>query len=539
MSKKTSSQASTTDRTPPSKQPPKHQQKPNPGADSKPQSVHLPRTKVILGRDEILGDYLTGYRSRFASLAGRKEVLTGKAKFGIFGDGKELPQLAMAKAFLQGDFRSGYYRDQTFMLAAGMTTLEAFFAQLYADTDKQNEPASSGRMMNAHFATPLINPDGSYVDALSRKNSSADISPTAGQMARALGIAYASKLYRLEPALESEGAGFSRKGNEISFATIGDASTSEGIFFESINAAGVLQAPLITSVWDDGYGISVPRELQTTRGSISAALGGMASDREGEGFIIETVKAWDYPSLVDTYIAVAMQVRRTHKPALIHVMECTQPQGHSTSGSHERYKSETRLQWEKEACCLGRMRAWILESGLADATTLDALEDQAKTEVEAARKMAWTRFQEPIVTLCAEAERVIAETRCEMDQGDPALSEVDDFALSLQRARQTTLYRRQVQSILHRVQFAVAHLPPQKRLPLDNLLRRMRTDHHIRFNSHLVSESAASPLNSTHVPPMYGDAAQGDGVDGRLVLKACFEHHFTHNPRFYFSFQPE
>jgi 2-oxoisovalerate dehydrogenase E1 component len=506
------------------------QSKTPPAATEPPHEIHLPRTRVTISRDEILQDYALGYRSRLASLVGRKEVLTGKAKFGIFGDGKELPQLAMAKAFANGDFRAGYYRDQTFMLATGMTTLDAFFAQLYADTDPAHEPASAGRMMNAHFATRLVDEQGQFVKAIDRKNSSADISPTAGQMARALGLAYASKLYRQESALKSHSSAFSRNGSEIAFATIGDASTSEGIFFETVNAAGVLQVPLVTSVWDDGYGISVPRELQTTKGSISAALAGLESDREGEGYLLATVKAWDYPALVDTYLAITMQVRRTHKPALIHVMECTQPQGHSTSGSHERYKSEERLSWEKDSCCLTRMRSWMLASGLALESELTTIEEQARISVEEARQKAWKRFQEPMQHLCSQAELTLEATRGQLPQGHSSLGILDEALLTLSRARQTTIYRRHIQAALHRAQFALAREPASMRHELDGLLRHMRIDNHRRFNGHLVSDSAASPLRASAVSPRFDSPESQTEVDGRLVLRSCFEQLLKRDP---------
>jgi pyruvate/2-oxoglutarate/acetoin dehydrogenase E1 component/TPP-dependent pyruvate/acetoin dehydrogenase alpha subunit len=554
----------------PNQNPERHTQRvnnPPAGTDRKrpPASeAYLPRTKITLTKEEVLSDFRIGTLSRAASLVGRKEVLTGKAKFGIFGDGKEVPQLAMARAFRNGDFRSGYYRDQTFMLATGMTTLEAFFAQLYADTDPRHEPASSGRMMNAHFATPLVNDDGSFINQLQSKNSSADISPTAGQMSRALGLAYASKLYRQIPALKALSKGFSSGGSEICFATIGDASTSEGIFFEALNAAGVLQVPLMMSVWDDGYGISVPREFQTTRGSISTALSGFASDREGEGFIIETVKGWDYLALVDCYLSATIQVRRTHKPALIHVTEVTQPQGHSTSGSHERYKSESRLQWEKDFCCMARMRTWIVGAGIATSEELDTIESSARTEVERARNAAWQRFQQPIIDECERAIQAIRSIGAiqdaratgtqlpsfaagAQDSSNAIATELNSLAEYLEKAKRGTLYRRQVQATLHRVQSILARIDSSSRRVVDDLLRDLRIQNHSRFNSHLLSESKDSPLLKTSVAPTFSSTVSGasavsvalersddsDTVDGRVVLQKCFEHHLETNPRFF------
>lgn len=491
-------------------------------------TVVLPRSKVSLTSTELLDDYELAYTSRMVSTTGRKEVLTGKAKFGIFGDGKELPQIAMAKAFRAGDFRAGYYRDQTFMLASGMTTLEELFAQLYADTDPEREPASSGRMMNAHFGTRLTEPDGRFLDQTAMRNSSSDISPTGGQMARLLGLAYASKLYRAEPALRDAQKGFSHTGNEIAFGTIGDASTSEGIFFEALNAAGVLQVPLLMSIWDDGYGISVPRRLQTVRGSISQALSGFASDRPAEGFCIEEVKAWDYPALVDAYLAVSIQVRRTHKPALVHVTEVTQPQGHSTSGSHERYKSVERLQWEQDHCCLRRMRLWMLEKGLATAEELDARERSAAERVNTAKAAAWAAYQEPIRAELEEAIRILQRTSSQLT--DHRKAEVEALVIGLERARGQTVFRRHIQSALHRAQLILHTIEPTQRANLDAFLNDYRSANHIRFNSHLHSQSNESPLRAQAEPPVYSTR---EAVDGRVVLLKCFEHHFRTNPRFF------
>lgn len=494
-----------------------------------PEGLNLRRSKISLSKEEILRDYEIGFESRHASLIGRKEVLTGKAKFGIFGDGKELPQIALAKAFQKGDFRSGYYRDQTFMFAAGLLSLEEFFSQLYADTDPRHEPASSGRMMNAHFATRLTDEQGRFLDQTVRKNSSADISPTAGQMSRALGIAYASKLYRNEPALKKCAEGFSHSGGEISFATIGDASTSEGIFFETINAAGVLQVPLLVSVWDDGFGISVPRQLQTTRGSISAALSGFASDESDEGYLIERVNAWDYQELLDTYLSVAMQVRRTHKPALIHVVDVTQPQGHSTSGSHERYKSPERLQWEKEYCCLKKMREWIIASGFAEESELQEREAACVEKVQKARQTAWQRYQAPIKEELETALRLLHHLQENTTDGDLKRA-IEEQSQNLVKARLGTVYRRIIQSAVHQVLLLTARTPSAARTELEVWLTTYRQQNHERYNSFLHSMGPESPLLQPAIPPTYSDS---EDVDGRVVLLKCFEHHFQNNPRFF------
>ena len=323
-------------------------------------------------RGLIISDYKIAYESRQASLLGRKEVLTGKAKFGIFGDGKEVAQLAMAKAFKAGDWRSGYYRDQTFMLAAGMLTLPEFFAQLYANTDTDADPGSGGRQMNCHFATRLLDENGNWLDVTKTKNSSADISPTGGQMGRLVGLALASKLFRNNPELDYL-KNFSVNGNEVAFGTIGNASTSEGIFFESINAAGVLQIPMAVSIWDDGYGISVPAEYQTTKQDISEILKGFQRDEKGEGYEIFKVRGWDYPGLCETYEKAIRVCREQHIPVMIHVTEMTQPQGHSTSGSHERYKDKSRIAWENEYDCMLQMRKWMIESAIATEEELNEI----------------------------------------------------------------------------------------------------------------------------------------------------------------------
>ncbi|MBL4605226.1 MAG: transketolase, partial [Flavobacteriaceae bacterium] len=353
-------------------------------------------------KNEVLNDYRVARVSRECSLLGRREVLTGKAKFGIFGDGKEIPQLALAKAFQNGDFRSGYYRDQTFMMAIGELNAQQFFAGLYAHTDINIEPMSAGRQMGGHFATHSLQEDGQWKNLTAQKNSSADISPTAGQMPRLLGLAQASKIFRNVKGLENH-TNFSKKGNEIAWGTIGNASTSEGLFFETINAAGVLQVPLVMSVWDDEYGISVHAKHQTTKESISEILKGFQREKGTNGYEIFVINGWDYVQLIDTYNKASQIAREQHIPVLIHVKELTQPQGHSTSGSHERYKNADRLQWEQDFDCIVKMRQWILDFELEDGNggclkfvsseeELLALEKEAKKEVSAAKRSAWNAF---------------------------------------------------------------------------------------------------------------------------------------------------
>ena len=353
-------------------------------------------------KSQILQDYETAVTSRECSVLGRREVLSGKAKFGIFGDGKELPQLAMARAFQDGDFRSGYYRDQTFMMALGHLTPKAFFHGLYATTDLEKEPMSAGRQMGGHFVTHSLNEDGTWKNLTEQKNSSADISCTAGQMPRLLGLAQASKIYRHVEGIDQ--TNFSKNGNEVAWGTIGNASTSEGHFFETLNAAGVMQVPMVISVWDDDYGISVPSEFHTTKGDISEALSGLQRDDENNGYEILKVKGWDYTALIHTFENASDIARENHVPVLIHVTELTQPQGHSTSGSHERYKSAERLEWERENDCNKRFREWILENGISTEEDLKKLERDIKHKVRSAKKEAWSEFLRP--QLAAKKELV-------------------------------------------------------------------------------------------------------------------------------------
>ncbi len=345
-------------------------------------------------RDEVLNDFRIACISRETSLLGRKEVLGGKAKFGIFGDGKEVAQVAMAKFFQPGDFRSGYYRDQTFMFAAGLTTAEQIFSQLYADPDINNDPFSAGRQMNCHFATRNVDENGEWVDLANRKNISSDIAPTAGQMPRALGLAYASKAFRNIEQLQ-DFKNLSNNGNEVCFATIGDASTSEGHFWETVNAAGVMQVPLAVFVWDDGYGISVPKKYQTTKASISDALSGMQKGDDTNGINIYKVKGWDYAGMCEVFEEGIRLARETHTPVLFHVEEITQPQGHSTSGSHERYKSPERLEWEREWDGIKKLKQWIIANMLADEEELDDIAEKAKLHVKESRACCMGKIYYP------------------------------------------------------------------------------------------------------------------------------------------------
>src|SRR3954467_1408260 len=357
-------------------------------------------------RNEVLNDYRTAIESREASLLGRREVLTGKAKFGIFGDGKEVAQIAMAKFFKPGDWRAGYYRDQTFIFATGIATIQQFFAQLYADPNPEHEPFSSGRQMVGHFATRNYDEEGKVLPLAHQLNVAADMAPTASQMPHSLGLALASKLFRHTSILKNK-TDLSSNGNEICFCTIGDASTSEGHFWETVNAAGVMQVPLAIFIWDDGYGISVPTKYQTTKGSISGALKGLQKKNDTNGIDIYTVKGWDYAGLCEVFQGGLQKVRETHIPAIFHVEELTQPQGHSTSGSHERYKSAARLDWEREWDDIKKMKEWMLENGIADEHELEAIQMEAKKQVRQARDTAWQNYLQPIRKEVAKAVELI------------------------------------------------------------------------------------------------------------------------------------
>ncbi len=473
-------------------------------------------------KKEILSDYRLGWLSRHMSLIGRKEVLTGKAKFGIFGDGKEIPQIAMAKVFKNGDFRSGYYRDQTFMLAIEGVTPVQFFAQLYATPDIELEPSSGGRQMNAHFATRLLNEDGTWKDQTKMKNTSADMSPTAGQMSRLLGLAQASKVYRNEKALKGkEWKKFSNNGNEIAFGTIGDASTSEGVFWETINAAGVLQIPMVMSVWDDGWGISVSKKYQTTKESISEVLSGFQRTKNQPGYEILKVKAWDYLALMETYEKAEEIARKEHVPVLIHVQEVTQPQGHSTSGSHERYKDEERLKFEEDFCCLRKTKEWILKNKIATEKKLNELEEDALDEANTAKKEAWDNFIAPI----KEDKNQMLEwlTGLKKELGEAKL---DDFIKRLKMVQNP--FRKDVLSAARKALYATAGTSNATRNSIKEWIKQSEEANKERFNSHLLSETEFSPLKIEEIKPEYSEDSKN--VDGRVVIRDNFDKIFENYP---------
>lgn len=463
---------------------------------------------------EILADYRLACESREASLIGRKEVFMGKAKFGIFGDGKEVAQLAMAKAFKNGDFRAGYYRDQTFMFAIGQLSLQQYFAQLYAHTDVEADPASGGRLMNGHFATRMLDDQGKLKNLTESKNSSADISPTAGQMPRLLGMAYASKLFRNNKNLHGY-TNLSVNGNEIAFGTIGNASTSEGMFYEAMNAAGVLQVPMLMSVWDDAYGISVPQEYHTTKGSISKTLAGLQRNEREKGFEIINVKGWDYPALVEAYQKAEKICREEHVPVLVHVDEVTQPQGHSTSGSHERYKSKERLAWEAEHDCLRKMREWIIDDVNILPDELDTIEVEAKKLAKAAKENAWKAFNDSMQADFNEALSLLKE----LSSNTTAINELSTLTEALEKT-QNPIRLDGIKAAKKALRF-VRSENSEAKTNLINWLKRVEEENERRYSSHLLSESEEAALKVAEIKPSYADNAPE--VDGREVMQAFFD----------------
>lgn len=465
-------------------------------------------------KQQVIDDFKTACLSREMSLAGRKEVLGGKGKFGIFGDGKEITQVALARSFKPGDFRSGYYRDQTWMLALGVITPTQFFAQLYADSNPDNEPMSHGRQMNAHFATPLIDQEGNWLELKSRYNVAADASSTASQMPRAVGLALASKFYRNNPELQSDNK-FSTKGQEVCFVSIGDASTSEGHFWEAINAAGVLKIPMITVVYDDGYGISVPKKYQTTKESISEVLSGFQVDDHDEGVIIVKAKAWDYPGLVQTFEKISNLVREKHIPALIHVEEVTQPQGHSTSGSHERYKSEERLAWEQNADGIQRMGTWLMEKAILTEEEVNQIKKEAKKTANTAKREAWKAYQQPILDKAKELEILLEQSN------QVTISHLQASVKNLYNPGYSDLVRlaKEAHRILRRNNLSDQNLA----LFIDELSNWGQQT----YQSHWISETKKSTKNVSTINAEFDEQEE---VNGFEVLNAAFDAALARNP---------
>ena len=470
---------------------------------------------------EVLNDYKIAVTSRECSLLGRREVLTGKAKFGIFGDGKEVPQLAWAKAFKNGDWRSGYYRDQTFMMAIGELTIEQFFAGLYAHTDIDADPMSAGRQMGGHFATHSLNEDGSWKNLTEQKNSSADISPTAGQMPRLLGLAQASKIFRNVKEVKGL-TQFSINGNEVAWGTIGNASTSEGLFWETINAAGVLQVPMVISIWDDEYGISVHAKYQTTKENISEILKGFQRTDTENGYEILRVNGWDYAALIDVYQKAGVIARDEHVPVLIHVQELTQPQGHSTSGSHERYKSEERLQWEREFDCNVKMREWMIDNDMATEEELAAIEKDIKKEVRDGKKAAWQAFIAPQQKEQQEAITLIGNL-AESSSNKNFIEKIKNDLAS----EKEPLRRDIIAAARKALRYVISEESPERRQLedwIDNYFEIIQP----KYASHLYSEAENKATNISEIKPTYSKNAEE--VDGRVVLRDNFDRIFNNIP---------
>lgn len=485
-----------------------------------------PTIKTLLSnRTEILSDYRIAHESRQASLLGRREVLTGKAKFGIFGDGKEIPQLAMAKVFKEGDWRSGYYRDQTFMLAAGMVSLEELFAQLYGDTDLHANPANGGRLMNNHFGSRSLDKNGDWKDLTKMKNSAADTSPTASQMLRLLGLALASKHYRENKQLK-QFTQLSVNGNEVAFGTIGDASTSEGHFFETINAAGVLQVPMAVSVWDDGWGISVANKYQTTKESISEILKGFEKQEDTNGYIIYKVNAWDYPELIRVYTEGVERCRKEHVPVLFHVVGCTQPQGHSTSGSHERYKTKEQLEEEENRDGLKHFRKWILKENIATEEELDAIESKTQKRVREARRNAWNNFQQPILKKRDELIQLVQLTGCNCAKTAKIEAIKQDLARIGEPIRKDIISA--ARKILRLICNACSDPLSSLKIRVTAWLEQEMKDGVERYSSHLYSESALAAVHIQPIAPEFDEKCPI--VPGREILRDNFDKLFEKNP---------
>ncbi|HET7117324.1 MAG TPA: thiamine pyrophosphate-dependent enzyme [Hanamia sp.] len=470
-------------------------------------------------RQEVLKDYKVVCESRETSLLSRKEVLTGKAKFGIFGDGKEVPQVAMAKFFQAGDFRAGYYRDQTFMFASGIATIEQFFSQLYSDPDIKNEPFSAGRQMNAHFATPFVDDNGNWLDLAQKKNISADMAPTSSQMPRAVGLAFASKVFREVNALH-QFENLSKNGNEVCFCTIGEGATAEGHFWEAINAAGVLQIPLAVFVWDDGYGISVPKEYQTTKSSISEAMGGLQKEDGTNGINIYKLKGWDYAGICEILEGAIRNIRETHTPALFHVEELTQPQGHSTSGSHERYKSPARLSWEREWDGKKQMRDWIIGNSLADENELNEIETAAKLYVKQCRQTAWERYITPIKTQVNKTVSLLQNyvSISNNNEVEPFIKELLSLHEPLRRDVMKTLA-------------SVINLPSagEKIKELKNYYKKLSEENKKIFNTYLYNEGPKSALKVDPVAVQYDN--DSPLINGFGILNRYFDELFASNKK--------
>jgi Pyruvate/2-oxoglutarate dehydrogenase complex, dehydrogenase (E1) component, eukaryotic type, alpha subunit len=479
---------------------------------------------VLSDEKQLLYDYWLANVSREASYIGRKEVLTGKAKFGIFGDGKEAAQLAMAKVFEPGDFRSGYYRDQTFMMAIDQLNLEQFFAQMYADPNPEHDPMTAGRQMNSHFATQSLDSEGNWRNLTEIKNSAADVSPTGSQMPRLVGLGYASKLYSELEELKQDNK-FSNNGREVAFGTIGNATVAEGMFWEAVNAIGLLQVPVTISIWDDEYGISVPNKYQITKSNISDILEGFAYDEEsGQGFYLYSAKGWDFPQLVRMYEEGVYMAREHHVPVVFHIQEMTQPQGHSTSGSHERYKTEERLEWERQMDCINQMRQWMLNQGLATQEKLDELESDARQVAKDAKNKAYKAYQDPI-----KAE--LKEAADEINKLATASAHQEELQTVEKNLRQSMVVNRKaIMKAIHDALRVTCREATQQREALVQWYSSKQDENRERYNSHLRSQSDQNLSNIQGVAPAY-PADGGETVNGYEILNHFFDQVLSRDPR--------
>ena len=490
-------------------------------------SAAVKTEKKKISKDEFTSTILADYRLitevRESGAQGRRDVLSGKGSFGIFGDGKELAQIAMAKVFRNGDFRAGYYRDQTFMTAIGQYSPKHMFSSLYGDPELEREPSSGSRQMMNHFATRFLNEDGTWKNLMQQKNSTSDMACLTSQFPRLVGLAQASQIYRNNPELAKNKPGFTDGGSEIAFATIGNASCAEGHFWEAVNAIGVLQVPAIISVWDDGYGISVANDVQMTKSDVSAVLSGFQKDKKGAGFDIVKVKAWDYPALIAAYEKAEKLAREEHIPSIIHVVDMTQPTGHSTSGSHERYKSKKRLQWEIDFDCNKKFKAWILENEIATADELEQIEKDVVVSVKTQKKEAWTEYQAPIKAELKELVDIFNAISSQVN-----IPEIADWIKDLNQSAMFGLFRRDYLSKARMLLAMIASENITEKATLRNFINRIRDENFQRYNTHLYNESQFSVRNVAEVKPTYN--ADSEEVDGRIILRDNFHHMFEAIP---------
>ena len=474
-------------------------------------------------KDSIISDYRLVCEVRESGSQGRRDVLSGKGSFGIFGDGKELAQIALSKVFRNGDFRAGYYRDQTLMTAIGQYSPKQMFTALYGDPELDREPSSGSRQMMNHFGTRFLNDDGSWRNLMEQKNSTSDMACLASQFPRLVGLAQASQVYRANPDLAKRNPNFTNGGNEIAFATIGNSSCAEGHFWEAVNAIGVLQVPAVISIWDDGYGISVANDIQMTKSDVSEVLSGFQNNDKGEGFEIIKVKGWDYPSLVTAYERAEKLARENHIPAIIHVIEMTQPTGHSTSGSHERYKSKERLQFEQDYDCIKKFKEWILETGVAEEKELEIIEKEAVETVKKAKREAWTEYQNPIKKEWKELQLIFNSISAQVD-----IPEIAKWITDLNQSEMLGIFRRDLLSKARNLLGMLATSNVPEKTALRNFINRLNTENHNRYNTKLYNETSTSALNVVEVSPIYD--VNSELVDGRIILRDNFHHMFDAIP---------